>query len=581
MKRRRALLPPLLLLGSFSAALATAPLSAQQDPVNRAFDMERRGNYAAAVDAYRAILAQRPADPSALLGLERSLLPLNRADEILPQVRAALAEAAPQPAVFGVALRVYPANPDTLRRIAERWAAAEPSNEAPYREWGAALIGGHDRPAARAAYLAGRERLGRPDALAPELAQLAAGNGDYIAAAHEWAQAIAALPGYRSTAVTTLAPVPERLRPDLLRALGRERAPAAERLGGELRARWGDPVAGYRRFAEALPADRVQAIELLRQLAEVLRGLTGPDARRAQGMALEAIARRMPPPQDARVRLDAAQAYADAGAHEDARRMLGGLAADHSAPAQISAGASATLVGVLIDGGRNDEAERRLSELQRTMPRDDYLALRRRVIAGWIHTGRLARADSALASDSTVDGLALAGRVSVYRGDLVTAMRRLQAAGPFAGTRQEATARTALLALIQPFETDSVPALGVALLALDRGDSAAAVDGLERLAVTLPPEKGAAELRLLAGRIERARGHLPAAERLLRAAAVEQAPATAPAAELELARLLIAAGRREEAVPMLEHLILTYAESALVPQARRELDLARGAIPRT
>ena len=66
-----------------------------------------------------------------------------------------------------------------------------------------------------------------------------------------------------------------------------------------------------------------------------------------------------------------------------------------------------------------------------------------------------------------------------------------------------------------------------------------------------------------------------------RAADVETAPATAPAAELELGRLLLAVGRRDEAVATLEHLILTYSSSALVPQARRLLDEARGAVPRT
>ncbi|MBA2626584.1 MAG: hypothetical protein H0U85_01075, partial [Gemmatimonadales bacterium] len=62
---------------------------------------------------------------------------------------------------------------------------------------------------------------------------------------------------------------------------------------------------------------------------------------------------------------------------------------------------------------------------------------------------------------------------------------------------------------------------------------------------------------------------------------VESAPSTAPAAELELGRLLISVGRREEGARVLEHMIVTYASSALVPQARRALDEARGAIPRT
>ena len=35
-----------------------------------------------------------------------------------------------------------------------------------------------------------------------------------------------------------------------------------------------------------------------------------------------------------------------------------------------------------------------------------------------------------------------------------------------------------------------------------------------------------------------------------------------------------------EAVDILEHLILSYGESVLVPQARRLLDQARGGIPR-
>ncbi|MDQ4080711.1 MAG: hypothetical protein M3125_08120, partial [Gemmatimonadota bacterium] len=53
----------------------------------------------------------------------------------------------------------------------------------------------------------------------------------------------------------------------------------------------------------------------------------------------------------------------------------------------------------------------------------------------------------------------------------------------------------------------------------------------------------------------------------------------APEANLEWARALRRAGRHTDAVARLEHLILTYPDSALVPQARRELELARGAIP--
>ena len=57
--------------------------------------------------------------------------------------------------------------------------------------------------------------------------------------------------------------------------------------------------------------------------------------------------------------------------------------------------------------------------------------------------------------------------------------------------------------------------------------------------------------------------------------------AAAPAAELEWARLLVRQGRAAEAVERLEHLILSYPGSAFVPEARRELERARGAIPKS
>jgi predicted Zn-dependent protease len=156
-----------------------------------------------------------------------------------------------------------------------------------------------------------------------------------------------------------------------------------------------------------------------------------------------------------------------------------------------------------------------------------------------------------------------------------------KAAGPYAGDRAEATRRTVLLALLQPIEADTLPALGAALLKLEQGDTTRAIGELEAVAGELAPTQGGAEMRLLAGRLARARGDAAAAERLFRDAASANAPATAPAAELALAELLLDANRNAEAVALLEHLILTYPESALVPQARRSLDRARGAVPRT
>lgn len=556
---------------------------AQKPAVTRAFDLERRGDYSAAADAYRALLAAKPADVSALLGLERSLLPLNRGTEILPLVQAALAAAPSSSAVYGIALRAWAAadRPDSVRSLAERWARIAPTEETPYREWGAAELGRQDRPAARAAYLRGRERLRRADALAAELAQLSLGEGDYSAALREWLLAVRRLPGYHATAVATLGRAPLNARPDLLRLLNRESDLASSRLEAELRARWGDPLGAHRTLIAALPMNRVQAIAALQGLLDQLKTLRAPAARQAQGRVLEALAERSLEAQAPRLRLEAGQAYSAAGDREAARRMLSGLTDDRAAPTSVASDAATTLVGVLIAEGKLDEASQRLAERRAALSADEYDRLRRRISAGWIRQGDLGRAESAVANDSSVEGLALSGRIQLYRGDIAGAVERFKAAGPYAGDRAEATQRTVLLALLQPLESDSLPELGKALLQVEQGDTAQAIAGLERAAAELSPENGAAELHFLAGRLLAATGKPIDAERLFRAAAVKQAPATAPAAELALAELFISSRRPAEAVELLEHLILTYPESALVPQARRKLDEARGVVPKT
>ncbi|HEX4627299.1 MAG TPA: hypothetical protein VH137_00795, partial [Gemmatimonadales bacterium] len=57
--------------------------------------------------------------------------------------------------------------------------------------------------------------------------------------------------------------------------------------------------------------------------------------------------------------------------------------------------------------------------------------------------------------------------------------------------------------------------------------------------------------------------------------------AAAPAAELEWARFLARRLQTPEAIKHLEHLILTYPGSAVVPEARRELERTKGAIPKS
>jgi predicted Zn-dependent protease len=88
-------------------------------------------------------------------------------------------------------------------------------------------------------------------------------------------------------------------------------------------------------------------------------------------------------------------------------------------------------------------------------------------------------------------------------------------------------------------------------------------------------------MMLFAGRLYAASGDVEPAERLLHAAVLKEAPNTAAAALLELGRMFIAQGRPADAAQVLERMILEYPASALVPQGRRLLDQAKGAVPRT
>lgn len=569
-------LPLLLLLG------LVAPLAAQGgDALQRGYDAERRGASQLAADAYREHLKKAPAEVAALVGLERTLTVLGRFREMVPEVQRASALAPRNPTVLSLAVRVYVTadQPDSARAAADRWAAVEPDSDAPFRELGLSLLQRRDRAGAKAAFLAGRQKLGQPDVLAGELAQVLALESSYAPAAREWLLAMRRIPGYRQSAASSLAGAPAAQRAAVLEVLDGAATFEPKRVAADLRVRWLQPEQAVATLERQLPAERAPALEALRGLAEQLRLQPGPEPRRALAQALERIAERVPPPQAPRLQLEAAQAWAEGGRNDRARTLLNTLVTTAGTPPEVATSAEIALIGVLIDDGKVPEAERRLALYKASATVDEYLVLLRRVAMGHARAGRFALADSILLADSTTEGLAVLGRVKLWSGDLAEAVKLLQEAGPFAGTREEATARTQLFALLQGIERDSLPKLGAALLALDAGDTATAARGLATLAEELPVEKGGAETRVLLGRLLAARGDSAGAEVQYRAAAQPSAQATVAAAALELGRLLVATGRRAEAVPVLEQMIVTYPSSALVPLARRLLDEARGAIP--
>ena len=136
------------------------------------------------------------------------------------------------------------------------------------------------------------------------------------------------------------------------------------------------------------------------------------------------------------------------------------------------------------------------------------------------------------------------------------------------------------LGIVARIRGDSAPTLGEAFLALARADTAMATTRFVEAAKNHP--EAASALVSAAARLRAARGDEAGAIALWQRVVSEFADSPEAAeSELEWARTLRRRGDAAGAVAHLEHLILSAPQSALLPQARRELDLARGAVPRS
>ena len=581
---------------SFLAVCTVLVLAARGLPaqaIGQGFELERAGQYEQAASVYFAMLRAEPTNLPALLGLERVLPPLNRLRELLPVAQHAAAASPANVALRGVLLRTYVAlnEPDSARAVALRWAAAAPRDEAPYREWAIALEDAHDHVQAREVLLAGRQAVGRPGAFGIELAELSRLTGDWEGAARERAAVLPEAPVQLPNAASVLAEAPEREREGVTRVLtsggaAGQPGPLALRLAGELLLGWGQAARAWAVFEPSVAAPSSDAGFALQRFADMAAAHDSPAARRVRALALARYADMAPEPVAARARADAARAFIAAGDRAAARDVLERVARDTSAPADAQQLAQAAVIEALIDEGQLDEAAHQLAGDTR-LSADGRATLHLRLARARIAGGDLNHAESSVAGDSGVEALALRGWIALYRGRLAEARRLFLAAGPYAGDRRDATDRSAMVALLQQIPIDSFPELGNALLMLAQGDSMHAVGALRRAATSLAPGPGGggrSDLLLVAGRVAARLGLEQQQAALDMFAEIVQTGgqgAAAPAAELEWARLL---GRRQQtadAIHHLEHLILSYPGSAVVPEARRELERVKGAIPKS
>lgn len=532
----------------------------------RALDFEGAGRHREAAPLFRQALRTEQR-VSALLGLERVYAELQWTDSLLAPLAQLIREFPGEPVFRAAQLRSLQAldRQDDVAAAFERWVREAPRDPSPYREYARLLLQRGQAVRADSVLLRARRELGAGGELHLETAQARAATGQWEESARAWRLALVSAPYLEQAAAYALAPAPVPVR-DAIRAqfFAPPLLVAARRAVATLESTWGSPANGWLALKD-LPPDSAGAAAWLdfAQRAEAEERWT--HAREAFG----AVLRYQHSPE---VALRAAVAALNSGDPGGALAIapLTGGGAD-------SARVARTLLPVHVRAlaalGRPSSAERLVTSYERFLTPTGRAALARSIAFGWVRVGDMGRARGALSvAGPDADSSDAAGWLALYAGDVASARKLLRGGA-------DASPELALaLALVARLKVDSAPALGAAFLTLARGDTASAATALAGTAERFPE---VASLALYtAGQWRARRGdHLNAIPLWKRVVEQYAMSAEAPAANLEWSRALTRGGDRTGAASRLEHMILTYPQSALVPQARRELELLRNTMP--
>ena len=552
--------------------VVASPLGAQiQQPADttafyRALDLEGAGKYREAAVLFRQALNGTSA-LSALLGLERAYHELGWTDSIMVPLDSMIRRTPTEATLRAVQLRSLQAlGRDSLMREAfERWVRDVPRDPAPYREYARLLLQKGNARRADTVLLRARTTLGSTNDLMLEVAQTRAAMGMWVESASAWRAALATAPYLEQAAAYALTPTPPATRDSVReRFFAAPTAVSARRALATLEAAWGSAANGWLALRD-LPADSASASAWLdfAQRAEAEERWT--HAREALQLVL-----RVRPSQD--IALRAAVAALNSGDPGGAL-FLAPLTAAGTDSARVARTFLPVHVRALAALGRPATAERLVASYEKWLTPTSRALLARSIAFGWVRVGDMTRARGALmVAGPEADSSDAAGWLALYAGDIKSARKLLRSSG-------DASPELALaLAMIARTKADSAVALGQAFLLLARADTASAATAMVSTSEKLPELASlllytAAQLR--AAQKQEAQA-LPLWQRVVEQYAMS---AEAPAAELEWARALKRNGDNANAASRLEHLILTYPQSALVPQARRDLEQLRNAIP--
>lgn len=532
----------------------------------KALDLETAGNYRLAAPLFRQALGTS-VRVEALLGLERAYSELGHPDSLLPILDTLIAGFPREATYRTVQLRTLESLDRGVeaRAAFEKWVKSAPGDATPFREYASILLDENETAAADSVIRRAGAALGSTKALSLQIANVRAANGEWTSSAQAWRQVLAESPDMEQAAAYALAPAPDSVR-DTLHSLfmaapvdlGARRALAA------LEAMWGAPDVGWLALA-GLPPDSASAAAWQEFGHEAESQERWPLARAAYEAALRV--HRTPD-----LAFHAATAALQSGDPAAALRFapLDDAGMDSSLAARTYL---PLITRAMALSGRAADAQRLARDYDHWMTPGTRNQVIQNVAYGWIRLGDMSRARAMLASAGVEgDSSDAAGWLALYDGNLKSARALLRG-----GT--ESTPELALaLGLIARIRADSAPMVGRGFLLLARGDSAGAATTFVTAADATPD---AASLLLATAAQIRARLHDNGQANLLWSRILQTQPTSpeAPQAELAWARALRDSGDNAGAISHLEHLILTYPDSALLPQARRDLDLLRGATP--
>jgi tetratricopeptide (TPR) repeat protein len=450
-----------------------------------------------------------------------------------------------------------------MRGVFESWRAAAPREAGPYREYARILIDGGRVQAADSVLKDAEKAMTNTRVLSLELAQVRSALGFWDEATASWRRAVEDANYLDRAAFVGLARAPAEKREDLRRLL--LAAPvniAVRKVLASLELNWGLPGQAWRALADLPESDSSRTAWL--EFAE------RAEAEEAWLPARDAFLSLLGADGNPEIASRAAAAAVSGGDAPGALQLI----ERESRPMQQRDAArwfAVVHIRALTALGRAAEAETAAASYSRMTEAHVGRQIQHEVALGWVRAGDVARARRALAEGSGDGQLGeISGWLALYGGDLRGAKAQLRGygdAGRFPGT-------LLAMSILSRVRSDSSASLGAAFLSLARSDTVRSARSFQA-AVAEIPEAGSL-LLLTAARMQLARD--TSASIALWSTVVEKYAESPEAAEadLEWARVLRTRGDSAAAIERYEHLILSFPSSALLPQARRELEALRG-----